>query len=359
MPAEAEPVPEKGNTTVVGQEIRLAKTVVYFDTGDKQEYHSLQGIDLPRPVVYLRFELAPASGAAGSPQPFQTRLSGQDSEFSTAQKHLVKEYTNLGPGQYLFEVRFEPGQEEAVTLASFRIPRAWWQSPFMVILVLVVLGGGICALIQWRSQNLEKELAKIKRDLAITSSELERKSIMVARLAVTDELTGLYNRRFILNFLEKELRRLGRARTGDSLAVIRLDIDHMHDINSRWGMKTGDILIQHFARCLKACLRTTDMSARLSGQDFLVLLPQTETHGAARVAEKIRKTIILNPLEKDGQPVTFTVSVGVVVIESPLEFSDELVKEIHLRAEFLLQHAKKHGRNRTTLDQWSSPQSEP
>lgn len=160
------------------------------------------------------------------------------------------------------------------------------------------------------------------------------------RDAYQDALTGLHNRRYLDQHLERELE--ASRRNNRALSMVFMDLDHFHDINMTYGWPTGDEVLRAFARVLEGSVRTIDWSARYGGEEFCLVLPDTELAAATEVAERIRKnTQELSVLSSDGRPVSVTVSVGVV------QRADETVPRPLLdRVATATKTAKEAGRNR-------------
>jgi diguanylate cyclase (GGDEF)-like protein len=132
----------------------------------------------------------------------------------------------------------------------------------------------------------------------------------VRRLSITDELTGLYNRRFLLQMLERE--RLRAERYATDLSLMMIDIDHFKNYNDRYGHPSGDGLLRVFAGRLLQMARKSDVVARYGGEEFTVLMPDTRLNMAVRMAERLRRDIEAYPF-KDGhtQPEgRITISIG-------------------------------------------------
>lgn len=155
-------------------------------------------------------------------------------------------------------------------------------------------------------------------------------------LSVTDELTGLANRRRLTQLLDEEVRR--SARTGHMFAVLMIDLDHFKLVNDRFGHQTGDGVLKQCATALRQSVRTTDLVGRYGGEEFCVVLPETSAAGAHRVAEKLREAVGVLP-----DPVP-TISVGLALWE-PRSSVDDLLR----RADQALYKAKEAGRNRTVV----------
>ena len=157
---------------------------------------------------------------------------------------------------------------------------------------------------------------------------------------VIDELTRIYNRRFAVEFLEREMSRTRRHH--HELAVVLLDIDHFKFVNDEAGHAAGDEVLRQVANCLRDQLRREACVARYGGEEFLVVLPETSAAGARVVAEKLRAAVeALAPLI-DGEPREITVSAGIGVWHDALRGVEELVRE----ADEKLYAAKDAGRNR-------------
>ncbi len=141
--------------------------------------------------------------------------------------------------------------------------------------------------------------------------KLRRRSAELERLALTDPLTDLANRRAIEADVEHEIRRRGRQ--PGPLAVGLIDADHFKTINTEHHHPGGDHALIGLARALVGALRTTDRVGRLGGEEFLVVAPQTDVDGAAALAERIRAAVERTPVYYNGQAIRLTVSVGFAV----------------------------------------------
>ncbi|MDV3250614.1 PleD family two-component system response regulator [Devosia sp. BK] len=164
-------------------------------------------------------------------------------------------------------------------------------------------------------------------------------------MAVTDDLTGLYNRRYFdrhLNVL------LGKAQSQDkNLAVMILDIDHFKSVNDTYGHDAGDVVLKEFSARMKRNIRGVDLACRFGGEEFVVLMPDTDVLNAELVAERVRQAIAEKSFDIKGQrPLTVTVSVGVSFNETLADTPESLIK----RADLALYRAKREGRNRVILD---------
>ncbi|MDV6345683.1 diguanylate cyclase [Nitrosomonas sp. Is37] len=159
-----------------------------------------------------------------------------------------------------------------------------------------------------------------------------------------DYLTGLFNRRF---FMEQGHAELVRAqRYGHALSVLMLDVDHFKKINDKHGHQTGDAVLKRLADVMRKILRTVDIIGRVGGEEFAVLLPETDLQRATEVAERLREeTAHAVVTSVTGMPLNFTVSIGV----ASLEGKDIDLNTLINQADRALYQAKESGRNRVCL----------
>jgi two-component system, cell cycle response regulator len=182
--------------------------------------------------------------------------------------------------------------------------------------------------IQIRRKRLQERLQKnYRRSLA---------------LALTDELTGLYNRRYVFAHLNELLGRMKEG--GSGTAVMLLDIDHFKEVNDRYGHPAGDEVLRQLAGRALRQVRSVDLVGRLGGEEFLVVMPETNSAGAAVVAERLRAAVADEPfvLPAGGKSLPITVSIGVAVTGDGQEGLEDVLK----RADDALYAAKNAGRNR-------------
>jgi len=202
-------------------------------------------------------------------------------------------------------------------------------------------------------------LARVRAALRMRKlqDELRVSNERLARLAVTDELTGLANRRGFERELEDEILRARRF--GHPLAVAMFDLDRFKLINDTWGHARGDIVLQAFSRVLQHSSRRVDKIGRVGGEEFVALLPTNDAEGAETFAEKVRSAT--EALEVPGSnldgtpapPLRVTVSVGVAVVPSVPQTdipNDALATIIVHQADQCLYQAKETGRNRVVMN---------
>lgn len=190
------------------------------------------------------------------------------------------------------------------------------------------------------------EKGQISHFIGIKKDVTERKQMEenLKRLASTDPLTGLPNRRVFLDALTQEWSRLQRFSNMQS-SLLMLDIDHFKRINDNYGHAVGDEVLQQFADILRDELRNIDTPGRLGGEEFAILLPGIAANNATTMAERLRKRIESTPVNSINGPIHFTVSIGVTLIST----EDSAYEAALHRADAAMYKAKDAGRNQT---QW-------
>jgi diguanylate cyclase (GGDEF)-like protein len=210
----------------------------------------------------------------------------------------------------------DPAMEVRAALTEFAV--------LMVVLPWFAVMGGYV-------NRLRVRLAESHRELR---QALER----IEQIAVRDELTGIYNRRYLVEALDRERSRAERL--AEPFSVCLVDVDHFKSINDRFGHAAGDAVLRRLAQLVPAELRGVDLFGRLGGEEFLVIVPGTGREGAAACAERVRQRVAASvfPEVADGG---LTASIGVATYAAP-----EPVDATLARADAALYQAKAAGRNK-------------
>ena len=159
-----------------------------------------------------------------------------------------------------------------------------------------------------------------------------------------DHLTGLVNRRAFFEAADLEVQRWHRQPR--PLSIVMVDADHFKRVNDAHGHAAGDAVLRHLAAGLSATFRTMDVVARIGGEEFVVLLPDTTLDGACAVASRLCQRIAEHAVEVDGRPIRYTVSAGVATMDDTVAGVADLLK----RADTAMYAAKAQGRNR--VERW-------
>jgi two-component system cell cycle response regulator len=159
-------------------------------------------------------------------------------------------------------------------------------------------------------------------------------------LALTDSLTGLYNRRYLADHLERSLQRA--RETGKPVSVVLIDIDHFKQVNDGHGHAVGDEVLRAVAQRVNGNLRNFDMVARLGGEEFVIVMPDTPGEIGYMVAERLRDRVARDPIVTASGKLNVTISMGVAAYAGGDETPDDLIKQ----ADAAMYQAKRSGRNR-------------
>lgn len=162
-----------------------------------------------------------------------------------------------------------------------------------------------------------------------------------------DVLTGLHNRRYLL---EASTNILGdTSRAGQPCACLILDLDHFKRINDSFGHTAGDNVLQHAAQTIRNCARQSDLLVRYGGEEFVILAPDVDSGQAEHLAQRIRKAMGSNGCMINGQRVTVTVSIGVAIVRKHIEYGKTPLDDMLARADKALYRAKETGRNKVVV----------
>ncbi len=182
-------------------------------------------------------------------------------------------------------------------------------------------------------------------DVATNRRQLQAANQELQRLSSTDRLTGLFNRGHWEEMLRQEYAR--HCRYERNAALVMFDIDHFKKINDTYGHQAGDAVIQQTAEIIRTSMRDADTAGRYGGEEFVVLLPDTDSEGALSVAERLRQSIEAHEVNYEGHSIRFTVSLGIADLSQPISGYAQLIE----RADNALYASKSAGRNRVTVYQ--------
>lgn len=224
----------------------------------------------------------------------------------------------------------------AVTLFLFQQSGSRYWSPQLELIIgitFLAAMSGFCL--------LGREFSLLRERLTHSNQELTTALIKIKALAITDELTGLYNRRHLFDHLDKQRAIANREGTNFVLAFV--DLDKFKSINDKFGHQVGDDVLRQFSDLLQESIREVDLVARYGGEEFVLLLNGVGIETAAVVVERIRFAV--ESLKFSEQKLAMTISVGITEYRAP-----ETTKETLDRADKLLYRAKQEGRNRVVQE---------
>jgi len=180
-------------------------------------------------------------------------------------------------------------------------------------------------------------------EFASSKRALERANEQLAKLSMTDRLTGLLNRGTWENLVDAEYERYRRY--GQATSLVMFDIDHFKPVNDNYGHLAGDEVIRHTAQTTRNNIRQSDSAGRYGGEEFGIILPETDAENARLICERIREGIEKSTVETSAGNITYTISMGIAQLtEEPENYMQWMQK-----ADEALYAAKESGRNRVVV----------
>lgn len=192
----------------------------------------------------------------------------------------------------------------------------------------------------WELRSENNYLKKVVEELQTKITELTDENETLKILTITDPLTKLHNRKWIMDLFRQEYKRTRRDNAKLSVAVI--DIDNFKNINDTYGHQTGDAVLAEIGRIIKERIRETDRAGRFGGEEFIILLPNTNNEGATKVAENIRAEVE----RSNPSGIHVTISAGIVAYDSASKLTME---EVFKKADDALYASKRGGKNKITI----------
>ncbi|MEK6777307.1 MAG: diguanylate cyclase [bacterium] len=180
--------------------------------------------------------------------------------------------------------------------------------------------------------------------LKLLQDELMEANKQLTHLSITDALTQVYNRRYLMKMMLNEISRSKRYRS--DLSFLLLDIDNFKALNDTYGHQAGDQILIDICIRIGKTIRSTDILSRYGGEEFAVLLPQVPLTGAEKVAEKIRKEVAENPFQINEDKINVSLSCGISCF---LEEKVDTIDTVIMEADRALYESKKNGKNRVTI----------
>jgi diguanylate cyclase (GGDEF)-like protein len=191
--------------------------------------------------------------------------------------------------------------------------------------------------------HMVARLSKGREQLAAANEALTEKNKELEILSVTDSLTGLYNRKHLMESLTGEIGRSSRYERPFSLLII--DIDHFKKFNDTYGHLAGDDVLRKMGEVFRESIRGCDYAARYGGEEFVIVMPEIGRDQGVQAAERIRASVAKEKIDAQGNSVTVTISVGVASFP---EHGDD-AQTIISKADTALYQAKRRGRDRVAL----------
>ncbi len=292
-------------------------------------------------------------GAIAHDQPremrFRYRLVGYDPGWQDAGDRRFATYTNLPPGQFVFEVeaigRFGQRSTAPRRLQVESLPWWWETTAFRLALALLLLLA-LAVVVRWRLADLNRQRESLRLQVTERTAQIEQQRDELAqanaeldKLSRLDTLTGLANRRALLGYLADAVSSARAQAT--SLAVALVDLDHFKRINDSRGHAVGDLALQHLARLWQSGLPAGALFGRYGGEEFLLVLPQTDAIAATAVMDELLMRLRTRAVPDIEPDLRLSASAGVAML-----LPQDGVESLIHRADQALYQAKASGRDR-------------
>ena len=332
--------------SVLGETITFDRSSSYIDN-----------IDLSYKQNFFTLQFAVLDFSSSNGNHYAYILEGVDKNWIYMNNRNHVSYTEIGGGDYTFRIKATNrdniwNEDELVLTISVTTPpwRRWW-AYLCYITVLILL---IAKYVSWKTSKEKKIIArqkqfveKLEEKVLERTAELNLVNKKFEKLSNTDALTSLYNMRYFEKRYHSEWSRLQRVNL--PLSVLMCDIDHFKLYNDFYGHPAGDLCIRKVADTItENCVRTSDILVRYGGEEFLVVLPQTDTAGALNIAEAIVKSVEGKRImhKKSSTSDSVTISIGVASIIPSFNISPMVLVE---HADKALYESKNRGRNQAFL----------
>ena len=200
------------------------------------------------------------------------------------------------------------------------------------------------AIVMISVSSIAGNISSLRRELSLSRRKLQSSLTVIREMAIHDDLTGFFNRTHLMDLIETESNR--SIRTGDVFSLAMIDIDKFKNINDTYGHQTGDYVLKTFAAVVRSILRKTDFCGRYGGEEFLIVLTETDLQAAKIFAERIRDCVEKSLFPSLGPDSRVTVSIGLTVYKM-----QENTERTISRADEALYRAKNGGRNRVEFSE--------
>jgi len=270
-------------------------------------------LDLPAGFRDVTVEFASLDYSAPDALRYAYRLEGYNRDWIDADSaHRLATYTNLAPGRYTLRVRgtnrLGVWSTSTIALGLHALP-AWHETWWFHSSAGVLLAAAIFAAVRARTGVLRRRAERLEEIVAARTSELAQANAALEDMTITDALTGLRNRRFLMQRIDEDVALALRHKT--DLVFFLVDVDHFKKVNDELGHAAGDRVLMQMRERLEHVFRSTDYVLRWGGEEFLAVARGGSRGDAPEIAERLRAAIAGRPFVLDGgQPLAKTASIG-------------------------------------------------
>lgn len=304
----------------------LVVSELRIDGRPRQAGDLLEGLTLQPGQRGFSVEFAALDFSDPARSQYEYRLQGYDADWlRTGASYRVAAYSNLSPGLYTLQVRAtnRAGVWSSHELAiPIEVLPAWWQQLWFRLLAGLAALAAVAGVVQLRTQMLQRRQLELEQRVQERTAELEAVSMALKESSLTDPLTGLRNRRFLVQHIEAEvamtvrrhetaLRRGEPAPADGDLIFFLIDIDHFKRVNDEHGHAAGDAALTQMRGRLEPVFRATDWLVRWGGEEFLIVARSTSRQHAVELAERVRAAVAGQPFVlDDGRQLARSCSLG-------------------------------------------------
>ena len=308
-----------------------------------------RALDLPAGSRDITVEFASLDYSEPEALRYSYRLEGYDRGWIDADPaHRLATYTNLSPGTFTLRVRgtnrLGVWSSSSIAVRVRALP-AWHETWAFRALTGALLLAAVFGVVRARTEVLRRRAERLEETVAERTKDLENANARLAEMTVTDTLTGLRNRRFLLERIDEDIALA--LRQGTDLVFFLVDIDHFKRVNDELGHAAGDQVLAQMRGRLEQVFRSSDYVLRWGGEEFLAVTRGSSRGDAPEIAERLRAVVADHPFLLDGgQPLTKTASIGFAAFpflpSAPRAIAWAQVVEL---ADQALYRAKSGGRN--------------
>jgi diguanylate cyclase (GGDEF)-like protein len=315
--------------------------------GQRREVGSATALTLPAGTREIEFSYALLAGQRERESRYSSQMIGYDPEPTPWTEEHRRTYSGLPPGRYRLQVdaRDYAGTQTSAELLAVEILPYWWQRPLvqamLALAALALLVGSTLAY----NRGLRARQRLLKREVAARTAELDSANQRLTELSYQDPLTGVSNRRRLMEALDAAIERARDRQL--PLGLIVIDVDHFKEYNDRHGHLAGDAALRAVAHALQSATRPQDLVARYGGEEFACLMVDADREATLRVAERMRALVeALPPRTLGNDEYSVTLSAGAL---NTVPRADEQSSDLLRRADAALYSAKRGGRNKVQV----------
>lgn len=297
-------------------------------------------LDVPAGTREIRVDYALLSWYREADSRFRTQLVGYDASPSQWSDQTTRTFNALPPGRYQLRVEAHDHANNASTpvLVTIVMHAQWWQTLWFHLVIALTILLLVYAVVLLRTRHLRAQRAALEAHIATRTAELNLANARLLELSYLDALTGLPNRRRLLEALE-------HPAVPTMATLILMDVDHFKAYNDRFGHLAGDQALRHVADVLRQCADSDVLMARYGGEEFACLVPGDDPTRGLVLAECIRQTMADCALAVPGQTQLMHVTLSAGIAHGPLAGAEQADRLLH-HADLALYQAKRDGRNR-------------